>query len=63
MEFIKFNLIDMPRLEIEGGMPTEASIPLSGRLVEGEPPAGRCVYLKDVGPYDRPIDVTAMLIG
>jgi hypothetical protein len=34
MEFIKFNLIDMPRLEIEVGMTTDAAIPPTGRLIE-----------------------------
>lgn len=63
VEFIKFNLIDMPRLEIEVGMTTDAAIPLSGRLIKGELPAGRYVSLTYTGSYDNLIDVTAMLIG
>lgn len=63
MEFIKFNLIDMPRLEIEVGMSTNAAIPLSGRLIEGELPAGRYVSLTYTGSYADLMDVTAMLVG
>ncbi|USX12181.1 GyrI-like domain-containing protein [Oxalobacteraceae bacterium OTU3CAMAD1] len=63
MEFIKFNLIDMPRLEIEVGMTTNAAIPLTGQLVEGELPAGRYVSLTYTGSYADLMDVTAMLIG
>jgi len=63
MEFIKYNLIDMPRLEIEVGMTTNAPIPPSSRLVEGELPAGRYVSLTYTGPYSDLMDVTAMLVG
>ena len=63
MEFIKFNLIDMPRLEIEAGMTTDAAIPPSGRLIEGELPAGRYVSLTYTGSYADLMDVTAMLVG
>lgn len=63
MEFIKYNLINMPELEIECGMTTDAAIPLSGRLVTGELPAGRYVSLSYTGPYDNLMTVTAMLVG
>lgn len=63
MEFIKFNLIDMPHLEIEVGLTTDAVIPLEGRMVEGQIPKGRYVTLSYTGPYDDLMDVTAMLIG
>ena len=63
MEFIKYNLIDMPRLEIEVGMTTNAAIPPNGRLVEGELPAGRYVSLTYTGSYTNLMDVTAMLVG
>lgn len=63
MEFIKFNLIDMPRLEIEVGMTTNAAIPPTGRLIEGELPAGRYVSLTYTGSYANLMDVTAMLVG
>lgn len=63
MEFIKFNLIDMPRLEIEVGMTTDAEIPLSGRLIGSALPAGRYVSLTYTGSYNDLMDVTAMLIG
>lgn len=63
MEFIKFNLVDMPRLEIETGMTTDAPIPLSGRLVEGVLPAGRFVRMTYTGSYEGLYDATAMLVG
>ena len=63
MEFIKYNLINMPRLEIEVGMTTNEEIPLSSRMIEGELPAGRFVSLTYTGPYDNLLDVTAMLVG
>ncbi|QRM45896.1 GyrI-like domain-containing protein [Rhizobium sp. BG4] len=63
MEFIKYNLIDMPDLEIEIGMTTDAAIPLSGALMEGELPGGRYIETTYTGPYDDLYDVTAMLIG
>jgi effector-binding domain-containing protein len=63
MEFIKYNLINMPALEIEVRMTTDENIPPSGRLVAGELPAGRYVSLGYTGPYDSLVDVTAMLVG
>ena len=63
IEFIKFNLIDMPRLEIEVGMTTESTLTLSGRLVQGELPGGRYVSSTYTGSYDGLYDGTAMLIG
>ncbi|WP_313523055.1 GyrI-like domain-containing protein [Shinella sp.] len=63
VEFIKFNVVDMPRLEIEVGMTTDAAVPLSGRLVNGVLPAGRYVSMTYTGPYDGLYDATAMLVG
>jgi effector-binding domain-containing protein len=63
IEFIKFNVVDMPRLEIEVGMTTDAAIHLSGRLVNGVLPAGRYVSMTYTGPYDGLYDATAMLVG
>lgn len=63
IEFVKFNLIDMPRLEIEVGMTTEACIPRSGRMVSGVLPRGRFVSMTYTGSYDGLYDATAMLIG
>ena len=62
-EFVKFNRIDMPRLEIEVGMTTDDPVPVSGRLVEGELPGGRYVSMTYTGPYDGLMDATAMLVG
>ncbi|RYD69298.1 MAG: AraC family transcriptional regulator [Verrucomicrobiaceae bacterium] len=63
LEFIKFNLVNMPSLEIEAGMTTNAPIPLSGRLVEGVLPAGQYVSMTYTGSYDGLYDATAMLVG
>ena len=63
MEFIKYNRINMPELEIECGMTTDKDIPASGRLVAGVLPAGQYVSLSYTGPYDDLMTVTAMLIG
>ena len=63
VEFIKFNLIDMPRLEIEVGMTTNKTLPLSGRLVQGELPSGRYVSSTYTGSHDGLYDATTMLIG
>lgn len=63
IEFVKFNLVDMPRLEIEVGMTTDAAVPLSGRMVNGVLPAGRYVRMTYTGPYDGLYDATAMLVG
>ncbi|WKL56748.1 GyrI-like domain-containing protein [Asticcacaulis sp. ZE23SCel15] len=62
-EFIKYNRIDMPELEIECGLTTEDVIPLSGRMVEGVLPAGRYVSLSYTGHYDGLLTVNAMLVG
>lgn len=40
LEFVKFNLVDMPRLEIKTGMTTDGSVRLSGR--EGLYDASAC---------------------
>ncbi|KQS84825.1 GyrI-like domain-containing protein [Rhizobium sp. Leaf383] len=63
VEFIKFNLVDMPRLEIEAGMTTDAGIALSGRLIQGTLPGGRYVRMTYTGSYEGLYDATAMLVG
>jgi hypothetical protein len=62
IEFVKFNRIDMPRLEIEVGLTTDSTLPLSGRLVHGELPSGRYVSSTYTGSYDGLYDAAAMLI-
>ncbi len=63
IEFVKFNLIDMPSLEIDVGMTTDANIPLTGRMVSGVLPGGRFISMTYTGAYDGLYDATAMLIG
>jgi effector-binding domain-containing protein len=62
MEFIRYNLIDMPRLEIDIAITTDATIPLSGRLVRSVIPGGQYVSVTYTGPYDGLIGATGSLI-
>jgi effector-binding domain-containing protein len=62
-EFVKFNLINMPSLEIDVGMTTDANIPLTGRMVSGVLPGGSFISMTYTGSYDGLYDATAMLIG
>jgi effector-binding domain-containing protein len=61
--FFKYDLIAMPKLEIQFGVPTSGRIVGDGRIVAGVLPAGRYVELTYFGRYDNLMDVTAMLVG
>jgi effector-binding domain-containing protein len=61
--FFKYNLINMPDLEIEFGFPTSALAPADDGVITGAIPAGRYATLSYFGPYDDLIDVTAVLVG
>ncbi len=58
--FIKYNLIDMPRLEVEFGFPTSSLLPASEGIVTGMLPSGRYQTLTYHGHYDELVHVTAM---
>ena len=58
--FIKYNVIDMPRLEIEIGFPTSTLLPASNGIITGTLPAGRYQTLTYHGHYDELVHVTGM---
>lgn len=58
--FIKYNIIDMPRLEIEIGFPTATLLPASIGITTGTLPAGRYQTLTYHGHYDELVHVTGM---
>jgi effector-binding domain-containing protein len=59
----KYNIVAMPDLEIDFGVPVAAPVGAEGRLVGGTVPAGRYAELTYWGHYDNLIDVNAVLIG
>jgi effector-binding domain-containing protein len=59
----KYNLIDMPRLEIEFGFLVQSAPAAHGRVTAGVLPAGRYVTVKYFGHYDDLESVTAVVIG
>ncbi len=61
--FFKYNIIKMPELEVEFAVPVATPMPADGRLIAGVLPAGRYAQLTYWGPYDKLVDVTAVLIG
>lgn len=61
--FFKYNVIAMPDLEIEFGMPVAEPVPAEGELVAGVLPAGRYAETTYFGHYDNLMDVNAILIG
>ena len=58
--FIKYNLIDMPRLEVEFGFTTPDLLPPAEGIVTGMLPAGRYQTMTYHGHYDELVHVTAM---
>jgi effector-binding domain-containing protein len=62
MEFFRYNLIDMPRMEIDVALVTDVVFPLSGRLVRSEIPGGKYASMTYTGPHDGLVDATAQLI-
>lgn len=61
--FFKYNIIRMPELEVEFGVPTTQRFNGDDRLTSGVLPAGRYASLTYWGHYDNLIEVTALLIG
>ena len=59
----KYNLIDMPRLEVEFGFQTPKLLAPKDGLVVGELPAGTYASLLYTGPYENLMEVNAVLIG
>ncbi len=61
--FFKYNIINMPELEIEFGAPVASPVAGDRRLISGTLPAGRYAELTYLGHYDNLMDVNAVLIG
>lgn|SRR5512138_139136 len=60
--FFKHNLVAMPDLEMEFGVPVDRTIAVDGEFVSGQLPAGRYAEVTYLGPYDNLIAVNGMLI-
>ncbi|AKC87074.1 GyrI-like domain-containing protein [Pseudoxanthomonas suwonensis] len=61
--FFKHNVVDMPRLEMEFGVPLEHPVDADGDFTSGVLPAGRYAEITYFGPYDDLIAVNGVLIG
>lgn len=61
--FFKFNIVKMPELEVEFGVPIKGTGTSEGDFVVGTLPAGRYAELTYYGHYDDLMEVTALLIG
>ena len=59
----RYNVIDMPRLEVEMGFAPPEPLQGEGRIAAGVLTAGRYVMLTHWGHYDKLMDATAVLIG
>lgn len=59
----RYDVIDMPRLEMQFGFVTPTTIAGNGQVRPGVLPAGRYVTVTYVGPYDDLESVTAVVIG
>lgn len=59
----KYNVIDMPRLEVELGFVTPSAVAGNARVRPGVLPAGRYVTTTYFGHYDNLESVTAVVIG
>ncbi len=61
--FFKYNIVNMPDLEIDFAVPVAAPFAGDDVLVGGVVPAGRYAELTYWGHYDNLIDANAVLIG
>lgn len=61
--FFKYNMIKMPELQIDFGIPVRGDVAAKGELVSGTLPAGRYAELTYFGHYDNLMDVNALMIG
>lgn len=61
--FFKHNLIAMPDIEMEFGVPVDRVVDAHGEFVSGVLPAGRYAEVTYYGPYDDLITVNGVLIG
>lgn len=61
--FFKYNIVAMPDLEIDFGVPVAAPVDGDGQLLGRLLPAGRYAEVTYWGHYDNLIEVNAVLIG
>lgn len=61
--FFKHNVIDMPYLQMEFGVPLAHRVKAGGEFTSGVLPAGRHAEITYTGPYDDLITVNGVLIG
>ena len=59
----RYELIDMPRLEMQFGFVTPQPVAGNSRVKPGVLPAGKYATVTYVGPYDDLESVTAVVIG
>lgn len=60
--FFKHNVVAMPDIEMEFGVPVDRPIAVNGDFVSGHLPAGRYAEVTYFGPYDDLIGVNGILI-
>ncbi|WCM27384.1 GyrI-like domain-containing protein [Sphingomonas sp. QA11] len=61
--FFRHNLVAMPLIEMEIGVPTNRVIEQRGDIVSGLLPAGRYAEVTYFGPYDDLVTVNGVLMG
>ena len=59
----KYDVIDMPRLEMQFGFLTPKTVAGNARVKPGVLPAGKYVTVTYIGPYDDLESATAVVIG
>ncbi len=59
----RYDVIDMPRLDMQFGFVTPGPVAGDGQVIAGVLPAGRYATLTHTGHYDQVMDATAALIG
>lgn len=60
--FFKHTVVDMPRIEMEFGVPVSRVVAGEGDFVGGVLPAGRYAEITHTGPYEALIEVNGVLI-
>lgn len=61
--FFNYRVVDMPRLEVEFGVPTQALVEGDDQVVAGMLPGGRYATLTYWGHYENLMDANAVLVG
>ncbi len=61
--FFKHNVVAMPMIEMEFGVPVDHAQTAGGDIVSGVLPAGQYAEITYFGPYDDLVTVNGVLIG